>query len=625
MQDTTIADSSPTALSLLETVRQIAGFTLVPVALLGLVAGTLAWWTGYPGPAAIVWTVATLPVLLALLMEIVVALARADIGLDIIAALSMSAALSFGEPLAANVVALMYAGGGWLERFAEGRARKEMTALLGRVARTAMRRRGSDLLEVPIESIEPGHVLLIRQGEVLPVDGHVASGYTATLDASALTGEAIPVSLDTGDEAQSGTTSVGAAFDLIATRPARDSAYAAIVRLVEGAQQSKSPMMRLADRYSLGFLAFTLLLAAAAWILGGTPERAVAVLVCATPCPLILAVPIAFISGMSHTAKTGLLVKSAGIFEAMARIKVAILDKTGTLTHGSAEIAKIVTTADVSSDDVLLYAASLDQASGHVLAAALIQGALAKGLALLPPTDVTEVPGAGIEGVVDGKRIIVGGDRFVAERAKGDPAALHPPEATTALSVAVAIDGNVAGVILLEDVLRTDAHDFVAALRAGGIDRFILASGDKRQIADAIGATVGADEVLADVTPSQKVDAVIAARRYGPTLMVGDGVNDAPALAAADVGVAMGARGSAASSETAGAVLLVDALAPLALGLKTARRTRTIAFQSVAAGIGLSAMAMIAAAFGYLPPVQGALLQEAIDVAVILNALRALR
>jgi heavy metal translocating P-type ATPase len=609
----------------LVSIAERIGIILVVMAVAGLAAGGLLWWSGLGVAAGYVWTAATLPVLLGLLVEIVASLRRADVGLDIIAALSMSAALIFGEPLAANVVALMYAGGQMLERYAEGQARREMTSLLGRVARTAMRRRGTELEEVPIESIRPGDTILIRQGEVLPVDGMVADGAGASLDLSALTGESLPQSLVAGAEASSGSTSLGAPFDLVATHEAADSAYAAIVRLVENARASKSPMMRIADRYSLAFLAFTLVLAFVAFAISHEPSRAVAVLVVATPCPLILAVPIAFISGMSRVAKFGVLVKSAGVFETMARIKVAIVDKTGTLTRGAARLADIQPASGFSADEVLRSAASLDQASGHVLASALIDAAVGRGLVLTSPSTVVELPGAGIQGTVDGHLVAVGGDRYIKARTHGESASSSLQADTFAASVSVAIDGRLAGLLLLDDPLRDDAQTTMEQLRKGGIERIVLASGDKPDVATRIGHALGVDEVLGGLTPSQKVDAIRAARQYGATLMVGDGVNDAPALAAADVGIAMGARGSAASSETAGAVLLVDRLAPLPLALKAARRTRRIALQSVIAGLGLSSAAMIVAAFGFLPPVEGALLQEAIDVTVIFNALRALR
>ncbi|MGV8831945.1 MAG: heavy metal translocating P-type ATPase [Devosia sp.] len=561
-----------------------------------------------------------------LLLQIVRSLRRGDVGLDIVAALSMSAALAFGEPLAGNVVALMYSGGQLLETFAAGRARHEMTALLGRVARTAMRYAGETLQEVPIAAIEPGDRLLIRHGEVLPVDGHVA-GSKAELDMSALTGESIPIHLQDGAEALSGSTLIGAPFDLLVSRPAADSTYAGIVRLVEAAQNTKAPMARLADRYAIGFLALTITLATAAWALSMDPLRALAVLVVATPCPLILAVPVAIISGMSRTARIGVLVKNGGMLEALARIETAVLDKTGTLTGGQPGVTQIRPASGITEEDVLYRAASLDQASGHVVAAALIQAASARTLTLSNPTDTQEAAGEGLTGLIDGHATTVGGLDYVGSGlTQGSFAELAAGIPVDAMTVAVSVEGRPFGIIVLQDLVRPDAKQALAALRAAGISRIVLASGDRSDIAAAIGAELGVDEAVGELRPADKLALLQREKTTtGKVMMVGDGVNDAPALAAAEVGVAMGARGAAASSEAAGVVVLVDALAPLAKAIVIAKRTRTIALQSIFVGLGLSLAAMIAAALGYLPPVQGALLQEVIDVAVILNALRALR
>ena len=313
---------------------------LVAIAGAGLGAGLGLWWLGLNIQAEYVWGIATAPILIGLLIQIVASLKRGDVGLDIVAALSMSAALGFGQPLAGNVVALMYSGGQILEIFAQGRAKKEMTALLGRVAHTAMKYTGTTLEEVPISTLAPGDRLLIRTGEVLPVDGHV-SETSATLDLAALTGESLPETIKAGGEALSGSTSLGSAFDLVVSRPASESTYAGIVRLVEAAQSSKAPMARMADQYAIWFLLLTVIIAGAAWLLTNDPLRALAVLVVATPCPLILAVPVAIISGMSRAAKAGVLVKGGGVLEALAQIKIVVLDKTGTLTDGLATITKI--------------------------------------------------------------------------------------------------------------------------------------------------------------------------------------------------------------------------------------------------------------------------------------------
>lgn len=591
----------------------------------GLSIGLGLWWLGFDLQAEYVWGLSTAPILMGLLIQIVTSLRHGDLGLDIVAALSMSAALAFGQPLAGNVVALMYSGGQILEIFAQGRAKKEMTALLGRVAHTAMRYSGNALEEVSIASLMPRDRLLIRKGEVLPVDGHV-SGSSAVLDLAALTGESLPKTIANDGEVLSGSTSVGSAFDLIVSRPASESTYAGIVRLVEAAQSSRAPMARMADRYAIWFLLFTVVIAGTAWLVTNDPLRALAVLVVATPCPLILAVPVAIISGMSRAAKGGILIKSGGVLEALAQIKTAVLDKTGTLTDGLASVTMIRVAKAFKEVEVLRLAASLDQASGHIVAQVLITEASARGLVLTSPKMVTELPGSGLKGVVDHKRIAVGSRSYVQTHAnRGGFDELYVGLPKDSQTVAVSISGHAAGIIVLQDRIRSDAKSVLAELRAAGISRIVLASGDRSEIADVIGKELGIDLVLGDLSPSDKVAAVQHEAASGHVMMVGDGVNDAPALAAADVGVAMGARGTASSSEAAGVVLLVDELAPLVKAITIARHTRIIALQSVIVGLGLSIGAMFVAAFGYLPPIQGALFQEVIDVAVILNGLRALR
>ena len=591
----------------------------------GLVAGLTVSVFGHFDWASWILAASTLPVLAVLTFEIVSTLRRGDVGLDIVALLSMSAALIFGEQLAACVVALMYAGGQYLENFAEGRARHEMTALLSRVPRNAVLHCNGELMSVPIDGLAVGDRLLIPQGDVVPVDGVVAAG-VAVLDQSALTGESIPVQQRMGEPVTSGSTNVGDAFDLIASRKAAESTYAGIVRLVEAAQRSKAPMSRLADRFAMVFLAATVIIAGAAWFLSGNPIRAVAVLVIATPCPLILAVPIAIVSGLSRAAKQGILVKGGKALEAMARVRTLVVDKTGTLTHGRAKVTAVQTAAGFSAEEVVRIAASLDQASKHIVAQTIVSYARQLGLRLALPAGVIETPGEGVEGQVDGRDVIVGGTRFVASRLDaGERAAETWRKYSGALTVSAAIDGKLAGEFVLADELRAGTPELFRDLKALGLERAVLATGDRREVAELVVAGLPFDAVRSDLTPDQKVMLVLSERKNGPVMMVGDGVNDAPALAAADIGVAMGAGGAAASAEIADVVLLVDRLDRIVPAISIAQRSRRIALQSVYVGIGLSILGMFGAALGYLTPVQGALLQEAIDVAAILNALRAIK
>lgn len=596
---------------------------LVALPAFGLVSGLALPMLGQPAWQGWVWAAFTFPVLLTLLYDIVSSLRRGEIGLDIVAALSMTAALAVGENLAAVVVALMYAGGRYLEAFAERHARREMTAILARVPRTAVRHGIGRLEEISLEAIVPGDRLLIRQGDVVPVDGTVASG-VAVLDQSALTGEPIPVQQRAGDEVMSGSTNAGEAFDLFASHHAAQSTYAGIIRLVEEAQRSKAPMSRLADRFAMLFLGVTVLIAGLAWYWTGDPIRAVAVLVVATPCPLILAVPVAIVSGLSRAARYGILIKGGKAIEALARVYSLVIDKTGTLTDGRARVVSINVAADAMADEVLRIAASLDQASKHIIAQTLVAEAHELKLQLAIPANVVETAGEGIEGVVEGRYVVVGGIRFVKSKlVAGTKDSIQQSQIAGAVIVAVSMDGELIGEIVLADELRAGTKGLLQDLRKLGIQRIVLATGDRREVAEAVAVDLGIDAVKSELAPDQKVLVILTERKNGSVMMVGDGVNDAPALAAADIGVAMGARGTAASAEAADVVLLVDHLDRIVPAIQIARRSRFIALESVFAGIGLSLVGMVAAALGYLTPVQGALLQEAIDVAVILNALRA--
>ncbi len=599
--------------------------SLLVTALATLVLGGVFHFQGLTDYSARSWAAGTAVVLVSLIVDVVRSLAKGEVGLDLVALASMAGCLFIGEYLAGNVVALMLTGGQMLEDYARARARREMTALLARAPRSAQRYEAGGLKEVPIEAIKPGDLLLVRPGETVPVDGLVSDGTRAMIDEAALTGESIPIAKEPGDPVMSGSVNEGGAFDLTATETAARSTYAGIVRLVESAQGSKAPMSRLADRYALGFLAVTLVLSAAAYWIGGE-IRALAVLVVATPCPLILAVPVAIVSGMSRAAKRGVLVKNGGALEAMAQVRVLCLDKTGTLTSGDPMLVSVETAPGRDPDAMLALAGALAQGSSHVVSVAVAAAAREKDLALPVPRDVDEHAGAGITGHVDGLTLALGEKDFILD---GGPVPLWADGVQAGrdeggLLVFLAINGEPAAMLRFEDPRRPEAAASLEAARAAGVNRIVMITGDRPSVAARVAEGLPIDRIVAGVTPQGKVDAVAEESAHGTAMMVGDGVNDAPALAAAQVGVALGARGATASSEAADVVVLVDSLARIPEGLRIAQRSFGLARQSVMVGLGLSLAGMIAALLGYLTPLAGALLQEAIDVAVILNALRAL-
>jgi len=605
---------------------------LAVFAFASIVAGGLLYLIGEGAAGQTVWAVAVAVLAAELTGEVVrTVIVEHSLGVDTIALVAMVGALALGEELAGAVIGLMFSGGSSLEAIASRRARRELTALIQRAPKVAQVRVGERLEEVAVDHVQTGDVVLVRTGEVVPVDGTVMSP-EAVIDTSTLSGESLPETVRCGMPVLSGCANAGSPFDVRADRPARESAYAALVRLVEQAQTQRAPMVRMADRYAGFFLPVTLVAAGLAWALSGDPVRALAVVVVATPCPLILAAPIALVSGLSRAARSGVVVKGAAAIETLGEARTVLFDKTGTLTVGTPELREIVTHGGWEAADVLRLAASIDRLSAHVLGEALVAAAEEADLELTLPEQVHEEPGQGIEGRVNGHHVAVGSRAFA--RTGGVPQAeiLSTASTTTRGSgeahVVVAIDGHVAGVIVMADELRPDADRIVERLRAEGVRHVAMISGDRRSVAERVGRELGVDRVYAEQSPEEKLEVVrrvAADPDLRPVIMVGDGVNDAPALAIADLGIAMGAAGATVSSETADAVITVDRVDRVADAVHTGRRSLHIARQSILAGMGLSIAAMGVAALGYLPPLAGALFQEAVDLAVILNALRALR
>jgi heavy metal translocating P-type ATPase len=598
---------------------------LFPVIASGLVVGALLHALGAHAAGDTAWLITSVLALIPLATSLLHNLVRKQAGVDVVALLALATALTLHEYLVGAVIGTMYASGQALESYASIRSERELRSLLARAPRTACRYEGGTATHVALDAVRAGDLLLVATGEIVPTDG-VLVDHPAVLDEAMLTGEPEPVDHMPGDRVRSGAVNAGAPFDLRTTATAEASTYAGIIRLVREAQMAKAPFVRLADRYAVLFVPLTLTVAGSGWVLSGQAARALAVLVVATPCPLILAAPIAIISGISRAARRGVIVKGGRALERLAEGRVLLLDKTGTLTAGHPAVVDLIT-PEADAAEVLRLGASLEQTSRHLLAEAIVRAAHERGARLSFPDCAEETIGRGMSGVVEGHAVAVGRAEWVAA---GTPL---PPWVRTVRrraafegqsTVFVACDGRLAGAILLEDPVRPDSPRTLQRLRAAGIDRILMVTGDRTEVAGLVGAAVGVDEVLAERTPAEKVAAVQEQRMRGTTIMVGDGINDAPALAAADVGVAMGARGATASSESADVVLVVDRLDRLAEVMSIAQRARRIALESVLAGMGLSLVAMLFAAAGAIPPVAGALLQEAIDIAVILNALRAL-
>lgn len=564
--------------------------------------------------------------LIPLAQEMISSILRRHFGVDIIAMLAIVAATLVGEYLAAVVVLLMLSGGEALERYALKRARKELTSLLNNAPRFAHLKVNGEMVDVDIDKVNVGDTVIIKPGEIIPVDGKVTLG-TSEVDESALTGESILVEKIPHMHVLSGSVNKHAVLEVQALKPSSESQYSQIIRLVQEAEQSKAPFVRLADRYSVWFTIIAISLAAIAWVLSGEMVRAIAVLVVATPCPLILATPIAFASGVSRAAKRGVIIKHGGAIEKLAQARSFMFDKTGTITFGTPKLTKVVVFTDRDEKEITHIATSLDQLSSHILARAFLKHAKHEGIKkLVIPSTFEETLGNGVEGVVEGKRYALGRLSFMHTLGVHIPQDIQSSRDKSKqegiMTVYLASEGKLLGAFEFADTIRLNVKKLFSKLRQYGSD-VIMLTGDKKSVAEHIGAQAGITRVYAQCMPEQKVDFVKKERKVAtPVVMVGDGVNDAPALAIADIGIALGAHGSSAASESGDIVVMVDNIERVGEVYELSRNVLRIAKESIFVGIGLSILLMILAVFGFIRPVYGALMQEVIDVIVILNALR---
>lgn len=623
-----------------EVLRKYPTVVVTLIVLMVVLALDVATWAGAPEHfhVAAQWiaTIYVLGMIALTAVEMTRDIIRGHFGLDILAVVAMGAAVATGEYLAALIVVLMLTGGEALEDYAALRARSDLNALLKRAPQFAHRLDPAhpDLpaTNIPTSEVIVGDLLLIKPSEIVPVDGTLV-GSEAEFDESSMTGESLPVLHRDGDEIFSGTVNQTSAVTMRATADAANSQYQQILALVSDAQEQKAPTVRLADRYAIPFTIVSLLIAGLAWWLSGDPVRFAAVLVLATPCPLLIAAPVAFIGGMSAAARDGIIVKGGATLEALAKTRSVAFDKTGTLSHGRPELVAVLpnlvpatrhqsttqTETALTADDLLQFAASAEAYSSHVLAEGVIRAAHDRGLSLLPVEDASEYATQGVEARVDGRVVRVGKLSFIQEV---DVNAGAAELAAGQTSVAVSIDGRMAGMLILADALRDNAATTVTRLRELDISRILMLTGDNEQTAHSLAGTAGISEVHANLHPQDKVN-IVRGLTERPVTMVGDGVNDAPVLATAEVGIAMGARGSTAASESADAVIRRDDIGLVFRAIEIGRHTYGVALTAIWLGIALSIGLMLVAAFGFIVPVVGALMQELVDLAAILYALRA--
>jgi heavy metal translocating P-type ATPase len=591
------------------------GFVLITI-----VAGIALDLMGRDGLAHWVLGISALINLIPLLVGMWQDVRTGKYGVDILAATAIITSVILGEYWASMVIVLMLTGGEALEDYAEHRAKKELSSLLASKPKKAHLLKGSKIIEVTVSEIVPGDRVVVRPGEVVPVDGEIIDGLSS-FDESQLTGESLPLVKDSGDTVLSGSLNMEGAVTIKAMHTAAESQFEQIIKLVKTAARSQAPYVRLADRYSIPFTIVAYLIAGTVWIISGDAVRFLEVIVVATPCPLLLGAPIALISGMSRATKYGVIVKTGSALERLASVQTFAFDKTGTLTKGKPTVTDITPYGSFHKDQILQYAGALAQSSSHILGHAIVAAAQKQKLKIVGAKHVKETAGHGLSGRLQGKTILVGRLSYMELSDIAIPKTVASKRLGQTATY-VAVNGVIAGVITYHDELRPESKRLLKDLKKLGIRHTMMVTGDNQAAADMVAKELGIETVTADCLPGDKIRAVENAQ-YKPVAFVGDGVNDAPVLTAADVGIALGARGSTAASESADVVIMTDDVRHVATGLGIAKRTFSIANQSILAGIVMSLGLMVVFATGQFKPIHGAAIQEVVDVVVIFNALRA--
>ncbi len=607
-------------------IKFLRGNALPLFAFVGLMVGVLFFAFSKVEIAHIVWYLTLIGGGSPIVWSTVKGMFRGQFAADIVAMLAIITAVLMDQAFAGAIVVLMQSGGEAIEKYGFRRASSSLTALLARAPRTAHRKDDGKIEEIDVGQIKVGDILVVRTGDFIPVDGTIIEG-ESEIDESSMTGEPLARHKIVGSKVLSGTIDLDGAFNMRADKISEESQYAKIVRLVQAAQAEKAPIQRLADRYAVYFTPLVIVISFLGWVITQDPTTILAVLVVATPCPLILATPIAVLSGINRAAQEGIIFKGGAPLEQIGKIKAALFDKTGTITYGMPFVDQVISFGDTSQEALLYKAACIEQLSSHSVAQAIFRHAKSSGK-LEFPKEFREIPGRGAEGVVDHEQIVVGSEPLLEQKLgegifEKQQGLIDQTRKEGKLLVFVGIGNQLSGMIVLTDKMRKEVPHMVRRLHSLKIEEIMMITGDNTRNTEVVAKQAGIADFKAELLPEQKVEIVKETEKKYLTMMVGDGINDAPALASATVGVAMGAQGSAISAEAADVVLIVDNVGKIADAVYIGQRMLFIAKQGIWIGIGLSTVLMVIAALGHISPPIGALLQEIIDVAVILNALRA--
>ncbi len=604
-------------------IKKVATFIwqwrLISLALAALIAALITYFSGLHTASNIILATVSLVEVIPLLWGMWDDIRNGTYGIDILAATAIIASVLLKQYWAAIIVVVMLTGGESLENYADNRALSELRALLEHAPTIAHLVKNKKQVDIKASELKVGDRFVIKPGELVPTDGVIIEG-SSSFDESSLTGESVPVSKSLTESLLSGSVNMEGTVIVKATAMAKDSQYQQIVKLVESAAASKAPFVRLADRYSIPFTLMAYAIAGSVWAISGQAIRFLEVIIVATPCPLLLAAPIALISGMSRASRYGIIIKTGSALEKLAEAQTIGFDKTGTLTSGKLTVDSIKSFNNFKVGDVLSYGASLEQYSNHVIAKAITNEALNRKVKTIKVKGLSEISGQGLTANYKSQKLIVGRLSLLVSEGVKIPNSLNNVKQANTM-VFVGLDKEFVGSLSLKDQIRKESKATLRSLKALGIKNFLLVTGDNKMVANTIASELGIKTVVAEALPADKLNAIEKVKER-PVVFVGDGVNDAPVLTASDVGIALGARGSTAASESADMVIMLDDIAHVESAYRLARRTFGIAKQSILIGIALSVVLMLIFATGHFLPVYGAVLQEVVDVFVIFNALR---